>query len=90
MSSCHRPDFNALREHGKTHRLKETHSEAYLWPYINLGGLLKPTLFLLFLNSRACPSPDKFFMADLKAFRLGFENEALAIKNLESFDALRR
>ena len=73
MSLTHRPDYDAFR----AKQLGASRREAYMWPYINLEDLLKPKLFLLFLNSRGRNKPDSFARADIDACRFGITSQAL-------------
>ncbi|KAF8981883.1 hypothetical protein BGZ46_002175 [Entomortierella lignicola] len=67
MSASHRPDLEAfLREKSKA---PTAFREAYLWPNINQEDLLKPKLFLIFLNARARNFPSVFSEADHASFR---------------------
>ncbi|KAK3845854.1 MAG: hypothetical protein J3R72DRAFT_481993 [Linnemannia gamsii] len=67
MSASHRPDMEAyFREKSRS---TTAFREAYLWPHINQEDLLKPKLFLLFLNARARNFPSAFSAADHQSFR---------------------
>ncbi|KAF9139633.1 hypothetical protein BG015_001955 [Linnemannia schmuckeri] len=67
MSASHRPDMEAFfREKSRS---ATAFREAYLWPHINQEDLLKPKLFLIFLNARARNFPSAFSAADHKSFR---------------------
>ncbi|KAK4508092.1 hypothetical protein PRZ48_001830 [Zasmidium cellare] len=72
ISTTHRPDFENFRNSKKqASRSRTCHSEAYLWPYINLEDLQQKLPLLLFLNSRARNLPETFRLADLRAAHLG-------------------
>ncbi|KAF9928818.1 hypothetical protein FBU30_002089 [Linnemannia zychae] len=67
MSAAHRPDIEAFvreKSHGPA-----PNKEPYLWPYINQEDLLKPKLFLTFLNARARNFPSAFSAADETSFQ---------------------
>jgi hypothetical protein len=69
MSLSHRPDIAAFireRQRGPT-----KFKEAYLWPHINQEDLLKPKLFLIFLNARGRNFPSAFASADDESVRFG-------------------
>ncbi|KAG0272108.1 hypothetical protein BGZ95_012158 [Linnemannia exigua] len=67
MSASHRPDMAAFfREKSRS---ATAFREAYLWPHVNQEDLLKPKLFLIFLNARARNFPSAFSAADLQSFR---------------------
>ncbi|KAG0199117.1 hypothetical protein BGX28_007544 [Mortierella sp. GBA30] len=67
MSVSHRPDMDAFfREKSRTNT---AFREAYLWPHINQEDLLKPKLFLIFLNVRGRNFPSAFSAADHESFR---------------------
>ncbi|KAF9344212.1 hypothetical protein BGX26_004648 [Mortierella sp. AD094] len=67
MSASHRPDMEAFfREKSRN---TTAFREAYLWPHINQEDLLKPKLFLIFLNTRARNFPSAFSAADHASFR---------------------
>ncbi|KAF9536587.1 hypothetical protein EC957_010366 [Mortierella hygrophila] len=67
MSASHRPDMEAFfREKSRS---ATAFREAYLWPHINQEDLLKPKLFLIFLNARTRNFPSAFSAADHESFR---------------------
>lgn len=67
MSASHRPDMEAFFREKSTSTAVSR--EAYLWPHINQEDLLKPKLFLIFLNARARNFPSAFSAADHTSFR---------------------
>jgi hypothetical protein len=85
MSARHRPD---LERHfsGRGLMLAKAQGFAnfdeYMWPYINLEDLLRPTALLMFMNSRGRHCPDEFAYSDLEL--------APMFKLREEFLAVRR
>jgi hypothetical protein len=76
MSLSHRPDIAAfIRE---SQRRPTKFKEAYLWPHINQEDLLKPKLFLIFLNARARNFPSVFASADDESVRFGITARKLS------------
>ncbi|KAF9117617.1 hypothetical protein BGW39_002003 [Mortierella sp. 14UC] len=67
MSASHRPSMEAF--FGEKSRSATAFREGYLWPHINQEDLLKPKLFLIFLNARARNFPSAFSAADHEWFR---------------------
>ncbi|KAH7064346.1 hypothetical protein BKA63DRAFT_586258 [Paraphoma chrysanthemicola] len=69
MSRRHRPDLERMlsgRDANRTQGCTVEESKEYLWPYINLEDLLRPTALLMLLNSRGRHDPDEFAYSDLE------------------------
>ncbi|KAG0041138.1 hypothetical protein BGZ83_002300, partial [Gryganskiella cystojenkinii] len=96
MPTMHRPDFeDFLKESLKpktTAASPRTFSstgsrDIYLWPHINQEDLLKPKLFLIFLNARARHYPSAFAEADRDSFRFAITSgKILQDKSRESLE----
>lgn len=88
MPKMHRPDFHALRhdsDAGCWTRDAHRNRSAYMWPYINIEDLTKPTSFLLLLNARGRSPPPEFAAADANAMKLGSANGAIKSAALEGY-----
>lgn len=75
MPVTHRPDFEAFTRDKPGQ--PPASRDPYLWPHINLDDLLKPKLFLIFLNARGRNPPNAFSDADAESVKFG-----MAVKKL--------
>jgi hypothetical protein len=87
MATMHRPDFHALRNEPIEERRRNAtrFRNEYLFPYINLEDLVKPTNLLLFFHSRGHNLPHVFSAFDRKTYRLGLTCNAIQQSFLEGY-----
>ncbi|KAG0043471.1 hypothetical protein BGZ83_011355, partial [Gryganskiella cystojenkinii] len=71
MPTTHRPDFEEFLNEKLFAKTPTASEDVYLWPHINQEDLLKPKLFLTFLNARARHYPSAFVEADRDSFKFG-------------------
>ncbi|KAG0043472.1 hypothetical protein BGZ83_011356 [Gryganskiella cystojenkinii] len=78
MPTMHRPDLEDFANDSEPRTLiaappkafsTKASKDIYLWPHINQEDLLKPKLFLIFLNARGRHSPSAFVEADRDSIR---------------------
>ncbi|KAG0285754.1 hypothetical protein BGZ96_010037, partial [Linnemannia gamsii] len=83
MSASHRPDMEAFFREKPTN--STAYREAYLWPHINQEDLLKPKLFLIFLNARARNFPSAFSAADYESVRFAITSRKVIAAFLNEY-----
>ena len=83
MSPTHRPDFDAFARRKPGRQLMS--KDPYMWPHINLEDLLKPKLFLIFLNARGRNHPGAFATADEDSVRCGIVTKNLVPAFLNNY-----
>ena len=93
ISITHRPDFASFRHPSKAKLRSITcRAEAYLWPYINIEDLQKPTQFLWFIHSRIWNPPIDFVLNDIQEAHLGpgwnFSSSAACVQPGEPSDTV--
>lgn len=86
MPATHRPDFDAFTKDKPGQ--PPASRDPYLWPHINLDDLLKPKLFLIFLNARGRNPPSAFSDADAESVKFGVAVRKLAPAYLNNYTML--